>query len=364
MRLESIDITQFKNYSSAKVSFNKKVNLIYGDNGSGKTNFLDAIHFLCVSKSYFGMSDKNLVQQGESFYRLIGNFSKRSKSETLSYKYAIGGRRTIQRNLEKIKRVSDLIGHFPVVLIAPDDINIVKGASKNRRDYFNKWICQSDSEYLDQLLVYNRLMRQKDALLKGDRSPSPLAIEAFNAKLMPLAESLNQKLNTVLKPFTVELYRQYELISSGKDRISLSYISDFNHQDAASLFERSLSDEIRYKRPLVGIQKDDFEFKINDYPLKKYGSQGQIKSVLYSLRLAEYNYLFDVIEDKPILILDDYFEKLDHHRLSSLLNLLSKDQIGQVFLSDTELERSRAIFNERNIEFDSFKVTGEGIQAD
>ena len=354
--LTRIDITNFKNYERAKVRFDRKVNLIFGDNGSGKTNFLDAIHFLCVSKSYFSMSDKHLVKHDADFYRVVGHFQSGEKTDQLTYKYRKDGKRTIQRNMEKIVKVRDLIGQFPVVLIAPDDINIVKGSSKNRRDYFNKWLCQSDTSYLQALVMHNRILRQKDALLKSDRTPSVLSVQAFNHQLIPLAIQIHNKLTEIIEDFSEKVYDQYQKISSGKDQIRIEYKSDLTGVDCEKLFEEFIAQEIRAKRPLVGVQRDDFDFLIEERPLKKYGSQGQIKSLLYSLRLAEYEHLYSKIAKKPILILDDYFEKLDSNRLSSLLSLLGSDHFGQVFLSDTEVERSKKIFDERGIQFDSFYV--------
>lgn len=356
MFLSKIKLVNFKNYSNASLHFDHKINIVFGDNGSGKTNFLDAIHFLSVSKSYFGLSDKYLIKDEEDYYRLEGYYKKNDKSDHLVIKYKINRKRDINLNLKRLERVNDLIGRFPVVLIAPDDIGIVKGNSKDRRDYFNKWLCQSNRKYLDGLITYNRLLRQKDALLKADRRPSALAVESFNHKMVPLAEFIHQSINEALLDFEKNVYTHYNLISHGREEMKIIYHSDLKNVVADKLFAENIQQEIMMKRPLVGIQKDEYEFLMNGNPLKKYGSQGQIKSWLYALRLAEFDYLKQSVHHLPILILDDFFEKLDRSRLSAMMNLINSDQFGQVFLSDTEISRAKDIFDERGISFAAYSV--------
>jgi len=316
MRIQRLKLTNYKNYGTVDLTLDPHVNIIHGPNGSGKTNLLDAIHYLAVSKSYFALSDKHLIKHGEDFFRVEGFYEVDERKEHVAIKYGMGKRREIQINDSKISKVQELIGKYPVVMIAPDDIKIVKGASKDRRDYFNKWLCQSDPQYLEALMKYNRLYRQKDQLLKLPYSPNPLSVESYNHKMAPLAEQIEQ-------------------------------------------FAAKLEEEIKYRRPLVGVQRDEYQLEIQNMPIRKYGSQGQIKSLLYALRLAEYSFLHQRLERKPILLLDDYFEKLDKSRLESLITLVQDGTFGQVFLSDTEVKRSKEIFELRGINFASF-VVNEG----
>ncbi len=356
MFLTGIKLTNFKNYHEASIGFKHRVNIIFGNNGSGKTNFLDAIHFLSVSKSYFGLSDKYLIREGEEFYRLEGKYDVHNQEEHLVIKYKRERKREIVLNSKKLARVNELIGRFPIVLIAPDDIKIVKGNSKDRRDYFNKWLCQSNTKYLDALMQYNRLLRQKDASLKAELSPSPLMVQALNHKMVPLAIFLHDALADAFVNFKTSVSRQYTAISNNQESLTIVYHSDLNDKDVHDLFENNITAEIASRRPLVGIQRDEYEFLINDKSLKKFGSQGQIKSALYALRLAEFEYLRTASGRMPVLILDDFFEKLDTSRLSSLLNLINSGAFGQVFLSDTELDRSRKIFEDRGIIFGAYHV--------
>ena len=317
---------------------------------------MDSIHFLSMSKSYFVLSDKYIITKGQDFYRLEGCFIEDEKEFQVVIKYKLGRKRDIHLNLRKLTKVNELVGRFPVVLIAPDDIRIVKGISKDRRDYFNKWLCQADKDYLNELMTYNRLLRQKDALLKNDIRPRYDAVEAFNYQMIPLAKQINERINKAINEFAPTTELHYSNISNHNEVVSIKYLSELNDTPADDLFASHLEKEVIMRRPLVGIQKDDFEFLIGDQPLKKFGSQGQIKSWLYALRLSEYDYLTKHLEVKPILILDDYFEKLDNQRLSSLLDLISSNRFGQVFLSDTELKRSAEIMEARGINFNGYYV--------
>ena len=356
MYLTNLKLTDFKNYESANVDFHPEMNIIYGPNGSGKTNILDAIHFLSVSRSYFGLSDKHLIRNDNDYYRLEGNFTIGERNEQVVIKYRNNRKREIFVDLKKLAKVYELIGRYPLVLIAPDDIRIVKGASKDRRDYFNKWICQSDRSFLEQLLQYNRILRQKDALLKGTNPVHRMTVEAFNHKLIPLAININKRINQVLSSFSKNALEHYEAISQNGESISIKYLSDIEQEDVYNHFDQLVEAEISSRRTLAGIHRDDYEFMLEGKPLKKYGSQGQIKSWLYALRLAEYDYLSTSLSKRPLLMLDDFFEKLDRKRLSTLLDLISSDRFGQVFLTDTELERTSAILQNRGIIFDAFYV--------
>jgi len=362
MRIERLKLTNYKNCSAVDLTLDPHVNIIHGPNGSGKTNLLDSIHYLAMSKSYFPLSDKHLVRHGEDFFRVEGFYEIDERKEHLAIKYGLGKRREIQINGSKISKVQELIGKYPVVMIAPDDIKIVKGASKDRRDYFNKWLCQSDPEYLDALMKYNRYFRQKDQLLKQPYSPNPLSVESYNHQMAPLAEQIHMRIKDTMKSYEPKMLEQYLKISNGQDEIGLSYVSDLEQGKVVEQFAEKLEEEIRYRRPLVGVQRDEYQLEIQNMPIRKYGSQGQIKSLLYALRLAEYSFLHDRLNRKPILLLDDYFEKLDKARLQSLISLVQDGTFGQVFLSDTELMRSKEIFDLRGINFASFEVNGGEVK--
>lgn len=357
MRLVHLKLINFKNYEAEKVSFSSDINLLYGSNGSGKTNLLDAINYLALGKSYFGLSDKHLVKDEQDFLRVEGTLSDEySKSTTITIKYQKGQKKEIVYQKRKLKTASEIVGKIPVVLIAPNDIKLVNDDSKERRDFVNRILCQSDQAYLQNVLMYNRVLNQKNALLKAEGIPDRLVLESYNKTLIQSGLAIFNLRKLFIEEYIDFLKGLYSDIAGNKENVHLSYQSQYNCEDVYAAYARLIEKEILIKRPLIGIHKDDFEFTIGDKEMKKYGSQGQIKTFLYALRIAEYFYLWGHLQMKPILILDDFFEKLDKERLTQLISLINNDTFNQVFLSDTELERSAKIFEKNNINFTAYHI--------
>jgi len=364
MFLKELELHQFKNFQQVSLSFSERINLFYGENGAGKTNLLDAIHLLSFGKSHFHLSDNALIKDETDFYRIVGKYEDQTQSNSLkiTVKHKRESRRVFEINGKKVGQVKNLLGKNPLVLVAPDDISLVYGGSSERRDYINRILCQSDKGYLDALMRYNRILRQKDALLKSDRRPSPMEVEAYNAQLLPLATAIyNIRLKQIAELNTA-IQKHYNDLSDHKEEIELVYDSQLAIGDAQELYKQLLHQEIAVRRPLIGIQKDDIQLLIGGKVFKKFGSQGQVKSLLYSMRMSEYQYLSDYLNRKPILMLDDYFEKLDGKRLSMLLKIINDEAFGQIFLTDTELERSQKILESHNISYQAFKVNGGALE--
>lgn len=358
MILDRLTLTNFKNYDSFILECSPSINVIYGNNGKGKTNLLDAIHFLSFGKSHFHLSDNALVKDGEEFYRLEGSYHNEEEYQfRIAAKFKQGTRKTIEVNGKKVKQINELVGKIPVVLVAPDDLTIVHGGSKERRDFINRILCQSDKDYLDHLMKYNRLMRQKDALLKSDGMVQELEVKIYNDQLIPLAEYIHEKRRDKILLLSGLVQKHYGIISGGHESIDMVYVSQLNEPDSRGKWDEIIHTEIRSRRPLIGVQRDDLSFTISNKPFKKFGSQGQLKTLLYSLRMAEFFYLTDSIGTKPILLLDDYFEKLDQMRLSQLLKMINEDEFDQVFLTDTELSRSQIILDEHGIDYKAHHIS-------
>lgn len=358
MKLLKISLANFKNYANETISFGPKINLLYGRNGSGKTNLLDSINYLALGKSYFGLTDKHIVMDNMDFIRVSGELLDDSGSAlSLTIKYKLGQKKEIHYQKRKLTTASEIIGKLPIVLIAPNDIKLVNDDSKERRDFVNRILCQSDKNYLSELLTYNRVLSQKNALLKSDTLPDKLLLESYNDRLIQSGKIIFESRQKFVTEYLSVLVKYYELIAGTNEKVNLAYLSQYDCDHIVELYRQVVDKEILYKRPLIGIHKDDYLFNINNKELKKYGSQGQIKSFLYALRVAEYLYLKEHLNMKPILILDDFFEKLDKQRLTQLINLVNNDTFDQVFLSDTELERSKKIFNENRISFASYFIS-------
>jgi len=356
MKIERLSIHNFKNYNELSLQFDNKVNLFYGLNGSGKTNLLDAIYFLSISKSYFTSGDRFITRNNQGFYRTQGVFKNKKSTITVCVKKAQNDKKTIELQGKKLKTASDLIGKIPIVLVAPDDIKIVKQGSKERRDFVNRMICMSHRLYLSDLITHNRVLAQKNALLKAPGAIDFDLMDHYNHQLIKLGQSISHSRYSLIAQYKDYVRDTYSQISDGAEEVDIKYQSQFQSQDIEQRFKDVQSDEIRSKRIQIGIHKDDFEFTINNQPLKKIGSQGQIKSFVYALRIGEYMYLRDHLSEKPILMLDDYFEKLDAKRLELLTRFLKDDTFDQVFLSDTELERTSALLTKFEIPFSAYQI--------
>jgi DNA replication and repair protein RecF len=356
MKIERLSLHNFKSYNELSLEFDNRVNLFYGLNGSGKTNLLDAIYFLSVSKSYFSSGDGFITRHNQDFYRTHGIFKNDKSAFTVCVKRAQNDKKTIELQGKKLNTASELIGIIPIVLVAPDDIKIVKQGSKERRDFVNRMICMSHRPYLSQLITHNRVLAQKNALLKAPGSIDFDLLDQYNGQLIKLGRSISKSRATLTDQFKDYVSDTYRQISDSAEEVNIIYQSQFLSDGIADQYKALQSDEIRSKRILIGIHKDDFEFTINEKPLKKIGSQGQIKSFVYALRIGEYMYLKDHLAEKPILILDDYFEKLDTKRLELLTRFLKDDTFDQVFLSDTELDRTSSLLTKFEIPFSAYHI--------
>lgn len=362
MFLTDVELNQFKNYTEKSLSFSKRINLIYGDNGVGKTNLLDAFHMLAFGKSHFHLSDDALIQEGKDYYRIAGKYvDKEGKKLRVGIKHQRGGRKSYDYNGKPLGAIKDLLGRIPLVMVAPDDITLVYGGSSERRDFINRILCQCDREYLQALLAYNRILRQKDALLKADRRPATMEVETYNQQLLAPARLILGTRMQHIESMSQRVQLIYNQLSPEREKISLSYQSQLLDCDMERAFGDMMSHEIGARRPLIGIHRDDIQLLIGGKIFKKYGSQGQVKSLVYSMRMSEYQYIAQALEAAPILVLDDYFEKLDSHRLSALLKIMSDTSFGQIFLTDTELSRSQILLDAHKIDFDSFPIAYSSV---
>lgn len=346
MFLSRLQLANFKNYESQRLDFSARLNCLTGLNGMGKTNVLDAIHLLCLCKSHSGLGDRSLVRHETSFYRVEGYFELQSGEQTkIVAKFLAGQSKEFERNGNTLERLSDHIGRFPLVMIAPDDVALVQDGSEDRRRFIDSTLSQNSAIYLGSLMTYNTLLRQRNALLKSfaehhrfdaallesiDRQmPGPAAVvfshrKTFEATLIPLFSDF------------------YAAISGSRERVSVVYQSDLEEKSMESLLSENLEKDRILQRTTSGIHKDDLLLFMNEFPVKKFASQGQLKSFLLALRLAQYEALRLSTGTAPILLLDDIFDKLDETRVRHLVGLLLERDFGQVFIttrSETELRR-------------------------
>ena len=339
LSIKQITFTNFKNYTNKSFRLGDRFNLVYGLNGAGKTNLLDGIYYLAVGKSYFTGSDLKVVKYGEPFFRLEGKVSRGETFHDLVIKVKPGEVKDIQVDNDSVEKISDHIGFIPVVISAPRDIDLVAGHSQSRRRYFDHLLCQIDPAYLQSLVTYNHLLNLRTAALKQSFKDLKRIVETFDEQMAPHANFIFSKrhwLKEVIQPFMQE---NYKILSDDREDAGIEYDSKLNQYPYEVLADMSWEADRNTQRSNIGIQKDDFHLSIKGMPAKEYGSQGQIKSLIFALHLSKHKILSQQCSFKPLLILDDIFDKLDEYRLARLMEILQEPQFGQIFLSDTNRKR-------------------------
>lgn len=356
--INKISLLQFRNYASGTFEFPTPVTCITGANGSGKTNLLDAVYYLCYTKSYFSAYQQNSVQNGLDGFRVTGSFDRNGVPEIISCKWK-GGKKEIYKNNVEYEKITDHIGNYSAVMIAPDDTELINDHSELRRKWVDGILSQADKQYLERLMQYQRILLQRNAWLKL-QAFRPAAdyteLEYYNSKLAADGAYIYEQRSIFLTGFLPLLNDFYHRLSGGKEPLEVIYNSDLIQKPLAAWLEQNLEHDLRYQRTLRGVHKDDWDFRLNGMGLKQFGSQGQKKSFLFALKLAQYAYLSKVLGHLPILLLDDIFEKLDQNRMESLLRIIRGRDFGQVILTDTHPERIRQAFG--NTEEVSFIYLG------
>jgi DNA replication and repair protein RecF len=359
MHLESIRLANFKNYEQAQLDFSPQVNCFLGPNGSGKTNLLDAIYYLAITKSSEQSQDQLCIKHEEAFFSVKGLFIKEERREEVLCALELGKKKTIRLDGVPYKKASEHVGKVPVVLIAPNDTDVIRGASDERRKFFDAILSQTDPIYLQHLLKYNHALKQRNSLLKRFAEQQTFdadLLESFTLALITLGTYIYEKRKEALSFFKPLLVDHYQNISDEGEAVDIHYQSQFD-QDIKQVFAQSLQKDLVLKRTNVGIHKDDFDFLMEERPIKKFGSQGQQKSFLISLKLANYDFLKEQKGIDPILLLDDIFDKLDDQRIGKLIEMVASDQFGQIFITDARPERSRGFFDSLDIDCHFYEVT-------
>ncbi len=343
MHLSSIKLTQFKNYEADTVHFSPTVNCIVGLNGMGKTNLLDAIYYLCMCKSHFSIPDRLLVQQKLDFFRLDGHFKKKEKLINVVAKIQPKEKKKeIELNGVPHKKLADHIGLLPIVMITPFDTDLAFDGSEERRRFLNNSLSQIDSQYLQAELTYNRLLRQRNALLKSfeGRLVNPSLLDILDEQLSPLAKIIHDRRTAFCIEFLPIFKQYYQIISNEQEQVDCRYRSHMEGgQELASLLKANREKDVLLQRTTVGTHKDDLVFTIQEQALKKFASQGQLKSYILALKLAQYEIVKTQKTCRPLLLLDDIFDKLDNNRVQQLLQLLFSKDFGQIFFTDTDEDR-------------------------
>lgn len=346
MFLKKISLFNYKNFSEATFEFDTKINCFVGKNGIGKTNILDAIYHLANGKSYFNPLAVQNIKHNEEFFVVDGEFEKNDRNEQIVCSLKKGQKKILKRNGKLYEKFSDHIGFIPLVIISPADRDLITEGSETRRKFIDSVISQLDSQYLQQLIQYQKTVAQRNALLKYfalNHVFEKDTLVIYNEQLNELGQSIFEKRKDFLEKFIPIFNNYYKEISNGSETVQLVYQSDLSEKNTLALLEENLSKDRALQYTSVGVHKDDLSFEIDNHPIKKFGSQGQQKSFLIALKLAQFDFVKKQSGEKPILLFDDIFDKLDEFRVAKIVSMVNNDEFGQLFISDTHAERTENI---------------------
>ena len=359
MHLKTLNLINYKNFKNQTFEFNSKVNCFVGSNGVGKTNILDAIYHLSFGKSYFNPIASQNIKHGEDFFVVDGRYLKDLKEEKIIVSLKKGGKKVIKRNSKSYNRFSDHIGLLPLVIISPVDRDLITEGSDLRRKFIDGVISQNDKIYLDQIIRYNKILFQRNSLLKqfySNRTFDHDTIEIYDEQLSKIGNLIFNKRKEFLELFSPIFFEKYSIISNNKEKVNLNYKSKLKNHRLQDLLISNLEKDKVLQYTSVGTHKDDIEFLIGNYPIKKFGSQGQQKSFLIALKLAQYEVLKAKSGNSPILLLDDIFDKLDSKRVKQIIKMVNDSNFGQLFISDTDAKRTENVVKSAHDNYEIFKL--------
>ncbi len=367
MIVTDLSLINFKNHKNLHLDFSTQLNCFVGNNGVGKTNILDALHYISVTKSFLGHKDLNNIRSGEDFFLIEAKIFNGEKTDILKIQQANTAKKLIKKNDKSYDRIADHLGFIPSVIISPYDANLISDSGESRRKFLDSMISQTDQHYLFSLMQYQKTIAQRNALLKDfskNRYFDKTSLEIYDEPLLRFGSEIFEKRAQFVQAIAPLIQDYYKKISGAKEEVSVSYASDLltnNHQENAQASFRKLLDEnLEKDRALTytskGIHKDDLIFEMNQKPLKSHGSQGQQKSFLIALKLSQMNRIKEITSKTPLLLLDDIFDKLDDLRVAQLIDMVIQENFGQIFITDTHRERTENLMSKVNGEAKIFDI--------
>jgi DNA replication and repair protein RecF len=358
MQIHTLQLINFKNYESIKLDLSEKINVLVGKNGCGKTNLLDAIYYLSLTKSAFSSSDNFCIRHGEKFFSVKAQFQSGNSRQEVLCAVQAGSKKIVQENGNDYQKLSDHIGKYPVVLIAPDDTELVKEGSEARRKFFDSIISQLDKNYLENLIQYNNVLKQRNGLLKmfaDSNNFDAIALESYDRVLISTGQHIFKKREQFIQEFKPVFRKFYNFIVD-QELVDLSYSSELNTISYAEGLNKCRQRDLFLQRTNFGIHRDDYLFSLHNGDLKRLGSQGQQKSFIIALKLAQFEIVRRHKNIKPILLLDDIFDKLDDFRIEKLLELIKSDELGQLFITDARPDRTTGLLRQIQVPANIFDV--------
>lgn len=359
MILKSLSLINYKNFVSEAFVFDAKINCFVGNNGVGKTNVLDAIYHLSFGKSYFNPITSQNINHNADFFVIEGLYEKNERDEKVIISAKRGQKKVIKRNAKVYDRFADHIGFLPLVIISPADRDLITEGSDTRRKFIDGVISQSDKEYLSDLLSYGKILSQRNALLKyftANNTFNKDTLEVYNEQMEGFGQRIFEKRKEFLERFTPIFQKRYEAISGVNESVSLTYSSTLHDSPLKYLLVNALQKDRALQYTSVGTHKDDLQLEINGFPIKKFGSQGQQKSYLIALKLAQFDFIKQESGVHPLLLLDDIFDKLDENRVAQIIELVHTENFGQLFISDTHAARTETIVKKIGQSYELFTL--------
>lgn len=355
MRLDSISIINFKNIADEQLSLGPGINCFVGDNGTGKTNILDAVHYLAMARSIQTLTDSQCVRHGEDGYLVDGRFrSDDDRLEQVVCAYTRRGGKTLKRNGKEYDRLSEHLGSFPIVVVAPSDSALISDSAEERRRYLNRFLSQIDRGYMTALMRYNGALQERNKLLKT--SPTEDMLLIYDSMLEQSANVIYARRASLIAELRPLVERYYAELSEERESIGMEYRSELSNAPLGELLLAARQRDIVNEHTTVGVHRDDMLLSMGDYPLRKYGSEGQQKSFLVALKLAEYTLLAASAKERPILLLDDLFDKLDMRRVAQLLRIVGGDMFGQIFITDCNKHRLQSTLDDAGADYRLYNV--------
>lgn len=358
MYLKKISLLNFKNIEQEELALCPGVNCLVGDNGAGKTNVVDAVYFLSMCKSSLPMTDTQSIRHGSDFFLLEGQYlTDASKTETVVCSFSRKGGKVLKRNGKEYERLSDHVGLVPAVIVSPADSTLISDAADERRRYLNAFISQLDRAYLAAMMRYNAVLAERNRLLKT--RPDETMLQIYDMQLAEHGRTIHARRQAYVQRLQPIVAAYYRLLSDDREQVELHYKSELNDHPFEELLLATRQKDLVNEFTTAGVHRDDLVLKIGGYPLRKYGSQGQQKSFLIALKLAQYVIVTEDKGEKPILLLDDLFDKLDAGRVEQLIRLVGSESFGQILITDCNSTRLKSILDKAGGAYALFTV-GEG----
>ena len=362
MRLKKLTLVNFKNIAQEELRLSPEVNCFVGDNGAGKTNIIDAVYYLSMCKSSLRMSDGQSIRHGEEFFMVEGQYlSDSERTETITCAFSRRSGKVLKRNSKDYERLSDHVGLIPAVIISPQDTALISDSAEERRRYLNAFISQLERAYLNAVMRYNTVLLERNKLLKTH--PDESILQIYDQQLIEHGRLIHESRKTYVERLCPLVESYYRALSNDREQVEITYKSELNERDFETVLQIARQKDIICEFTTAGVHRDDLVLRIGGYPLRKYGSQGQQKSFLIALKLAQYAIVAQERGEKPILLLDDLFERLDASRVEQLIRLVRDDRFGQIFISDCNPTRLKSILDKTGVEYALFTVEGGAVGA-